>query len=404
MKSSRGSKMTAAGAIAGAMAIALAACGSGSPGAAGSTGSTASTGSTGTSTTQAGATSTLVKEARAAIKSHSGIPKFVPPGPSIDTAKLQGKTVMVVSFDQADPALAAISKAIQQAGSVANVHVEVLDGHTTPTAVDQDLKQAANQHVAALILDGVATNFIPTGLAALQAANIPVIGAIDGQPSNKVKGQGGGTMLFGEASGTYAEDGRLMADTAIVDAGKAPIRAVEETFDNPVATAAMSGLNSVLKACNQCKVTTVQTITPGQWSTKVAPTTATAINATPNVNFVFPIVDSMGIYATSGVNSANKSSSVKVVSGDGSGSGPLSLVKSGGPFVADPGFSDTWVGWLALDQAMRAMSGMKPGNPVVPVRYLTKSNLQNISNLNGQATLFGDSFVKGFEQLWGVKK
>jgi ribose transport system substrate-binding protein len=194
-----------------------------------------------------------------------------------------------------------------------------------------------------------------------------------------------------------------MADTAIVTAGKAPIRAVEETFDNPVATAAMSGLNSVLRSCKKCKVTTVQTITPGQWSTKVAPTTAAAVNATPNVNYVFPIVDSMAIYATSGVSSANKAATVKVVSSDGSGSGPLSLVKSGGPFIADPGFSDTWVGWLALDQAMRAMSGMKPGNPVVPVRYLAKSNLKKISNLNSQATLFGSAYVKGFERLWGVK-
>ncbi len=344
-----------------------------------------------------------VKQARAAIKSYSKVPKFVPPGPRIDTAKLKGKTVMVVSFDQADPALAAISQAIQEAGHVAGIHVEVLDGHTTPTAVDQDLQQAANQHVAAVILDGVATNFIPTGLRVLKVAHIPVVGAIDGQPTRNVKGQGGGTMLFGEASGTYAEDGRLMADTAIVTAGKAPIRAVEETFDNPVATAAMHGLNSVLKSCKRCKVTTVQTITPGQWSTKVAPTTAAAINATPNVNYVFAIVDSMAIYATSGVNSANKSASVKVVSSDGSGSGPLSLVKSGGPFIADPGFSDSWVGWLALDQAMRAMSGMKPGNPVVPVRYLAKSNLKKISNLNSQATLFGVAYVKGFERLWGVK-
>ena len=344
-----------------------------------------------------------VKQARSAIKSHSEVPKFVAPGPRIDVAKLKGKTVMVVSFDQADPALAAISQAVQHAGAVADIHVEVLDGHTTPTAVDQDLQQAANQHASAVILDGVATNFIPTGLSALKVAHIPIIGAIDGQPTRDVKGQGGGNVLFGEASGTYAEDGRLMADTAIVTAGKAPIRAVEETFDNPVATAAMSGLNSVLRSCKKCKVTTVQTITPGQWSTKVAPTTAAAVNATPNVNYVFPIVDSMAIYATSGVSSANKAATVKVVSSDGSGSGPLSLVKSGGPFIADPGFSDTWVGWLALDQAMRAMSGMKPGNPVVPVRYLAKSNLKKISNLNSQATLFGSAYVKGFEHLWGVK-
>lgn len=344
-----------------------------------------------------------VKHARKAIRSHSKKPKFVAPGPPIDTAKLKGKTVTVVSFDQADPALAAISHAIEKAGSLVGIQVNVLDGNTTPTAVDQDLQEAVNQHVSAVILDGVATSFIPTGLSAVQKAGIPIVGAVDGEPSPKVKGQGGGSMLFGEASGTYGEDGRLMADTAIATAGKAKIKAVEETFDNPVATAAMNGLNAVLKSCKKCSVTTVQTITPGTWSSKVAPTTASAVNATSGVNYVFPIVDSMAVYATSGVTSAGKQGTVKIVSGDGSGSGPLSLVKSGGPFVADPGFSDTWVGWLALDQAMRAMSGMKPGNPVVPVRYLTKKNLKHIHNLNSQAKLFGRKYVKGFKHLWGLK-
>lgn len=109
----------------------------------------------------------------------------------------------------------------------------------------------------------------------------------------------------------------------------------------------------------------------------------------------------MGIFATTGVTEAAAASRVKVISADGSAAGPLALVKSGAVFVADVGVSGEWVGWEGVDQALRLMTGMKPGNPVIPVRYLDTANLAGV-NVNHQSAIYGNSYQSGYEKLWGV--
>jgi ribose transport system substrate-binding protein len=105
--------------------------------------------------------------------------------------------------------------------------------------------------------------------------------------------------------------------------------------------------------------------------------------------FVVPAVQQSGV-KTVHVVTFNASSAV------------LQDIQQGTIVTADPGQDNTWIGWASIDQAMRGILGLKPANPIQPVRYFDKSNLRGITVTN-ESELFGSpAFRQGFMKLWGL--
>lgn len=377
--------MIACASILAMTALVLSACSSSTP-----------SSSTAKAVTSSGSSSSLVKSARSQIDDYLGLPTFHDPGPAVDAAKVKGTKILVVAHDQVADLLVSIWHGVQKASAAAGLSATLFNGNANVSTIEQGIQEGISQKVGAILLDGVAANQVPSSLKAAAAAHIPVVGlsvglASEGAPS---------TGLDAEAAGSNVLMGELMADTAIVrSAGK--VNAILETFDNPDSTGVEKGIKNVFAKCSGCKIVASATIEPGKWPTQVAPTTSSLVRANPTANFVLPTADTMGIFATTGVTEAAAASRVKVISADGSAAGPLALVKSGAVFVADVGVSGEWVGWEGVDQALRLMTGMKPGNPVIPVRYLDTANLAGV-NVNHQSAIYGNSYQSGYEKLWGV--
>ena len=382
------------------LAMLASACGSSSSSSSATTTQAANTSGMKASTTTA-ASANPVSLAKTEIAKYMGEPNFTAPGPPVDAAKLKGKSVMIVEHDTVSDALVEIAKGIQAAGQAVGVNVETYNGQATVSTIEQGIQQGINQKVGAIILDGVATSLVPSSVKAADAANIPVIGVLTGQPDSSVAGQGFGQGMYGGSAPSFVEAGRLMADTAIVNSDGGPINAAIITFDNPMGPSIAKGIQSVFSSCSNCKILTTQDIEPQNWPTKTAGAVSSLILANPSLNYIFPVADTIGIFASAGVSQAGASGKVFVVSSDGSSSGTLGLAQKGPVFSADPGFSAPWLGWEAMDQALRAMSGMKPGNPEVPIRYLDKSNLTGVS-LTDLTNVFGNPYVAGYKKLWGL--
>lgn len=385
------------------MSLLAAACGSSgstSPTSTKTPTSTSSASNSGASTTAASSAS-LVSQAKAEIAKYSSQPVFKAPGPSVDASKLKGKTVMVVDHDTVSNALVEITKGIQAAGQALGINVAVFNGQSTVSTIEQGIQQGINQKVGAIILVGVAASLVPSSVSAANAAHIPVIGVNTGQPDPKAPNQGFGQGMYGGSAPSYNELGRLMADTAIVNANGGPVNAAEITFDNPISPAVLSGISSVFKQCSNCKIITTQDIEPQNWPTKTAGAVSSLILANPSLNYVFPVVDTIGIFASAGVSQAGAAGKVFVISSDGSSAGTLGLVQKGPVFLADPGLASPWAGWEAMDQALRAMSGMQPGDPTVPIMYLDKSSLAG-ANLTNLASVYGNAYIAGYKTLWGI--
>lgn len=379
------------------LSLLASACGGTSASSVSNTTTSAATTNTASSPSQA----QQVTAAKAEIAKYADIPTFTDPGPAIDVSKLRGKTLLVVQDNTIANALVEITKGVVDAGKIAGINVEVFNGQAIISTIDQGIQQGINQHVGAIIIAGVAPQLIPSSLAAANAAKIPVIGVLSGQPSMTAPGEGWGSAYFGASGPSYVELGRLIADTSIVNSPSSGVTAAAVVFNDPTSKAVSTGINQVFSTCSVCHIVSTQDVEPQYWPTKIGGSVSSAILANPKINYIFPAVDTMGIFATAGVSQAGASGRVSVVSDDASSPGTLGLVQKGPIYTADPGYSAPWAGWEALDQAMRAMSQMKPGNPEIPIRYFDKATLAG-ADVHHLSTLFGNAYIAGYKALWGI--
>jgi hypothetical protein len=72
------------------------------------------------------------------------------------------------------------------------------------------------------------------------------------------------------------------------------------------------------------------------------------------------------------------------------------------PEYADVGGSEHWVGWAAVDQALRVLLH-KPvvANENVPNRTFTKTNINTINIHASDSTWYGVNFEADYKKLWG---
>ena len=344
------------------------------------------------------ASSAVIARASAEIAKYSSVPSFQPPGPAVDPSGLKGKRIAVVANNLEAAQLLLLSQGIQKTGSSLGISVEVLDGDATAAGDEQAMQQAIGQHVAAIVLVGVADNLVPAGLADAKSAKIPVVGTASAEPAAGTAGQGGGADVFAEASTSYQLGGQLIADTAIAESGGKPVKAVIETLDSPQTDIEVKAIEQTFASCSFCSVVQTVEMSPAQFATNLASATASAIRVQSGINWVFPAVDSMASYTLAGIQQAGLQASVKVATYDGASAAALGAVQQGGPLVMDAGASDQWISSLVWYQLISALTGKAPGDPVVPVRYLDQTDLKGL-NLTSPTALYGDASSTGFAAL-----
>lgn len=371
--------------VAAATALALTAC---TPGPGASRGSSSASGSAGTDVP-----ASVVSSAKSLIQQYSGKPSFTAPGESLDATKLKGKTVLVIDMDQVAQQLVTINKGISAAASAAGLSVRFFNGQDTPSTLQQGISQGISQKVDAIVLNGVPPALIPNAIASADKAGIPVIADSTGttQP----------TGIFGASSVDFTLLGKLVASGAIAEQNGNAVSAGVIQFTNPLSPLMTAGITSVFNTCNgKCTIVKTDTIEPANWPTQVPSAASALVKAEPSMTTLIALDDTMGQFATSGVKTSG-SKTVKVIGAQGSGEAPLSVVKAGNPYVADPGQSSLWIGWGAVDQVLRAMSKLSPGKDVVPPRYLDSTAL-NGADLTSPDSIYGNSYVAGYKQLWGL--
>jgi ribose transport system substrate-binding protein len=352
-------------------------------------------GNGGTETTEAGAG--LVEEANTAIEEVRGALEFEAPGPAIDVSELSGKRVLILSVDQRIPALAAVAAAIQEAAGVAGVTASVFDAKSDPSRMQQGVSQASQQ-ADAMILLGIPIALVEQNLPPKD--QVPAVSVLNNEPLADEPGQGAGAAVYASTAPSYFQGGQLAAYKAIVDTDEQANVVIFTTSEITPAADVVRGMRDVLDKCGECSVS--QNDTPlAQWATALTGKAQAEIRRNPDVNYLLPIFDGMGIFVTAGINQAGAADRVKNASFNATPAA-LKLIQNGDPFTADPGQPNGWTGWAALDQALRGMLGEEPADPVIPQRYFDADNLEGV-NVDDEAELFGNPDYKGgFRELWGV--
>lgn len=348
--------------------------------------------------------SAVAQQMQELIDAHSATPEFTAPGPEIDAAQLAGRTIAVVAIDLRVPAIADIAKYAQEAAELLDLKVTVFDAKSQATAMQQGMQQAIDSGADAIISDGLAIEVVTKQIEAAKDKGIPTVDVINTPPERDVAGQGSDPNVFGNVSPDSQLAGQLIAGTAIVQTdGQAKV-ALMNTSELTASSVLFKAMKDTLAECEGCEVVTETDTSLNGWSTELPGLAATQVRSNPDINFLLPMYDAMGIFATTGVQQAAATGKVKIASQDGTPAA-LSLVKEGDIFVANVAKSTPWAAWAAVDQAMRGMLGLEPADPVLPVRYVDTEALADVDTSTTDtvdAELFGTGYREGYSTLWGL--
>jgi ribose transport system substrate-binding protein len=344
-----------------------------------------------------GDASGIVAEAQKMLDDAKQPIEFKAPGPPIDAAKLEGKTVAIVCVDQRVPILAIANRALEEAAGEAGLEVTLFDAKSQVNRMQQGIEAAARD-ADALILTGIPIAAVPAALE--KAKDIPSVSVLNNQPQQDAPGQGAGELVFASSAPDYEHGGALVAAQAVVDTEGKLVAEIFDTKEITPSPDVVRGMKSVLDKCSSCEVS--ENTTPlAEWATALTPKAQSTIRRNPNLNYMLPIFDDMGIFLSAGIRQAGAADRVKVAALDGTPAA-LKLIQEDDVFTANPGQPTGWLGWHALDQAMRGMLGEEPGDPVIPSRLLDDSNLEGVDVDDIDAPYGDPKYREGFRTLWGL--
>lgn len=385
-----------------ALASALAACGSSS---------SSSSGSSPSSSPSSASGSAGVTHAKAAIAAAEAIPTFKLKAPSFDIKKIAGKTIFNIPVSSA---VTYVSSVDQQAQKIAQKYGAKWVEYTnqgTPSEWTAGIEQAISQHAAAVVLaQGIDVQLIIPAIAKAKAAGVPVLITHDFQngQQNTTPPTGPGATLNKLTTAfvnvPFWEAGRLDADWAIAQTNGHADVVIFSSPDVPPSTGLANAIVTEFKTyCPACK-TQVTNLPLSAWATKIAPETQSAIQADPNINWIVPIYDSMGLFAAQGITAAGKSGSVHIASYNGTPA-VMKLIQTGDIYSMEAGENINWLAYATIDQVGRVITGapiIKSGDEQTPLRVFSKANINQSGTPPQPALGYGTAYIQGYNKLWGL--
>lgn len=338
-----------------------------------------------------------VAYAKARIATAAKVPAYKAPGPAFNAKAARGKSVFVIPETSAVPFLNAIDESISAIGKAYGVKVTVYPNQGLTSQYVQGMNQAIAAKAGAIIL-GAPPEELGPQIAQAKAAGIPV-DVLHLYDKAMPVPSGVTSTVFAP----FTASARLEADWAIADTGGKADAVVITSNEVPPSKYMVSAMQAEFAAhCKACK-TTVIDVPAADWGTKMQSAVQSALIADPNVNYVIPLYDSATQFVIPGITAANRLSSVKITSYNGT---PFVLqdLASKKSVAMDVGESQEWIAYANMDQVLRMLTGHKPlKDEQTPTRVFDAANIATAGNPPDPNKAFGKSYVAGYKALWSGK-
>lgn len=349
--------------------------------------------------------------AKANIATYSALPKFKLKAASFDIHKIAGKTIFNIPISSAVPYVVSVD---QQAAALAKKYGAKWVEYTnqgTPTQWTSGINQAISQHASVIVLaQGINAQLILPAIQKAKAAGIPVVisHTYENGQQNTAPPTGPGAALnklvTAYVNVPFWQAGILDADWAITQTNGKADAVIFSSPDVPPSNGLANAIVSEFKKnCPACK-TKVINLPLADWATKIAPDTQSAIQSDPDINWIVPIYDSMGLYAAQGITAAGKTGSVHIASYNGTPA-VMKLIQTGDVYAMDAGENIAWLAYATIDQVGRVITGapiVKSGNEQTALRVFSKSNINQAGTPPNGNQGYGDAYVTGYNKLWGL--
>lgn len=345
-----------------------------------------------------GANAKTLAAAQQAVTQYMQNPTFTAPGPPIDTRAVAGKTVFNIPQSSSNAFLNAVDSAAQQAAQAAGMKWVNCQNQGTPSEYVKCFDQAISSHPSVILIDSIAGAQIEPQLKRAAAAGIPtVIEHLYDQsfqlPAN--------VTAFSFAP--FIKAAKLEADYTATSSQCHGHVLVLTTNDFPPSQPQAAELSKEFAAvCGTKLEVTIQNVPFAQWQTGLASTTQTALTTHPDIDYVIPLYDSMVELMLPGIQAANRASSVKIVTYNGTPA-ILKYIADKNVVVADVGEDPQAIGFAGMDQVFRLASGAKPAsNEVTGLKIFDGQNIAQAGTPPALGVGYGSSFKNGYYKLWGL--
>jgi ABC-type sugar transport system substrate-binding protein len=277
------------------------------------------------------------------------------------------------------------------------------NGQGTPADQNTAITQAVNSGATAILLSGIDPSVVQSALQLATSKKIPV--------GDMTEGIAPGDGIKFDIGANYVKGGQV-AGAWIVDASKGKAVVLPTNDKEYKSTVELvDGAVSEVKSCSTCKVLSQLYFVSTDIGNGLGQRVADELRSNPSVNYVIgaydpAVADMVPALQTAGI--ANRISIVSDV-GDAQNFG---YIRTGTVQKADIVFDNTYVGYAAVDQMIRALDN-KPlwknvgvtdprfeYNETVPYHLIVKSNLTTADNAGWTESV---NTIAHFDKLWGLK-
>ena len=296
---------------------------------------------------------------------------------------------------------------VEAAGEIAEElgwSVKSYDGKGTPQGMNAAVTNAVAGGAEVILTGGVDPHFISSGLKQAREQGVLVASMSQG-----VKPEPNGYPF--DIGANYTELGTILGTFVVAHSeGKA----VMLPFDDKSYESTMQFVEAseaTVEECPECEVLPTEWFVGTDIETTLGPRLVSLLRQNPDITYVQGSYDPAATGMVPAIANAGLAGKVSVVAGLGNEQN-LQYVKEGQVQVADAGFDNLYMGYMALYQVSRMLNEEElwetPGvsepeykySGRVPIKLFTENNTTETGDYTANDTL---NYIPKFEELLGLK-
>jgi len=287
-------------------------------------------------------------------------------GPTSGPAVTKKRLVVMITWDQRQPAIAALVAGAKEAATAAGWNFATMDCYGMSNRRPEAFSRAMALKPDAIILAGVDAADQQKEIAQAAKANIPVVG----WHASATIGPAAG--LFTNVGTDPKEAGQLAAGYVVADSkGKAGVVVYADTSTSYQA-AKTSAIVDMIKGCQGCSLLNVEAM-PSDPAARAAQFSATAKKYAGKITHTIAASDDVYDFGAAPMPVSAQPPVAAIAAGEGSRSA-FQRINDGGLQVGTVPEPLAMQGWQLIDEVNRAVSGDKPSGYVAPAYLVTAQN------------------------------
>lgn len=336
------------------------------------------------------------------IDDHKRIAHWAYPGDRFGAKNAAGKTIFSIQENSTNPFTNTIVAGMKDVADKVGIKLVDYPNQGQHTQWIQGIQQAISRKVDVIVLSGgtIGPIYFEEQAAAAARAGIPIVTVVDRDLTQSAE-----PNTAAHVGQPYAEAARLDADWIIKETrchANVLVITTNELIAGDINSRAAQG--EFDRYCGDGCKTRFVNVPLSQWGTKIGTTTQTEVSSNPDLNYVFPLYDAMSQFVVPAIQLGGGMTRVKVATFNGT-PGILRMIQTGDTVKMIVGENETHLGYAAMDQAMRLVTGVDPigdGDYGIPLRVFDDSNVDETGDPPGYGVGYGDKWRDGFLKAWGL--